>query len=76
MRVDQLRDDLQKSSSPQRSRIVGENKLTIPPDFGAPPTRGGLDLLLKGLKVLGIDPVGQVAMLAVWEVLSKMFNQK
>src|ERR1700730_12995995 len=71
MRADQLRDDLQKGSSLRAAESSSENKLTIPPDFGAPPTRGGLDLLLKGLKVLGIDPVGQVAKLAVQEVISK-----
>jgi hypothetical protein len=71
-----MRVDLQKSSTLRAAESSGENELTIPPDFGAPPTRGGLDLLLKGLKVLGIDPVGQVAKLAVREVISKMFGQE
>jgi CHAT domain-containing protein len=71
IRVDQLRDDLQK-----RKKLVmpaaDEHEVIIPPDLAAPATRGGgFDLLLKGLKIFGIDPVGDAANLAVRAAISK-----
>jgi CHAT domain-containing protein len=71
VRVDQLRDDL-KGRNLLLSRGAGdEEELVIPPDLGNPVTRGAVDVLLKGLKILGIDPVGAAADLAVRAVVSK-----
>lgn len=71
VRVDQLRDDLRKRNDLLTRGGPAENETIIPPDLGAPPSRGGVDLLLKGLKILGINPVGDVADLAVRKVVSK-----
>ena len=73
VRVDQLRDDLRKSSGlVSRGGPDATDEIIIPPDLGAPPTRGAIgDLLLQGLKILHIDPVAAGANLAVREVISK-----
>jgi len=71
VRVDQLRDDLLKRNRLLARGAAGEQELIIPADLAAPATRGAADLLLKGLKVFGIDPVGVVADLAVGKVVSK-----
>src|SRR6476646_9358602 len=71
VRVDQLRDDLRKRNDLLTRGGPEELEVLIPPDLGAPPSRGAGDLLLKGLKILAIDPVGAGADLAVRELVSK-----
>jgi tetratricopeptide (TPR) repeat protein len=71
VRVDQLRDDLQKRNGLLARGAAGQQEVVIPADLGSPAARGAADLLLKGLKILGLDPVGMGANLAVREVVSK-----
>jgi CHAT domain-containing protein len=71
VRVDQLRDDLQKRNSLLARGVADQQEVVIPADLGAPAARGAADLLLKGLKILGLDPVGVAADLAVRKVVSK-----
>src|SRR5262249_18608249 len=54
------------------ARGAGEKEeVVIPPDLGTTPARGGVDVLLKGLKILGLDPVGAAADVALRAVVSK-----
>jgi tetratricopeptide (TPR) repeat protein len=71
IRVDQLRDDLQKRNGLLTRGTATGDEVMVPPDLGAPITRGGIDLVLKSLKILGIDPVGVAANLAARGVISK-----
>ncbi len=71
IRVDQLRDDLQKRNSLLARGAADEQEVVVPADLGSPAARGAADLLLKGLKILGLDPVGVAADLAVRKVVSK-----
>lgn len=71
VRADQLRDDLRERNAALARGGEESQLVVIPPDIGAPASRGLGDLLLKGLKVFGVDPVGAVADSAVRTVISK-----
>lgn len=63
----QLSEDLRRT---QVSRGGDPDVVTIPTEFGPATTRGVGDLLLKGMKLLGVDPVSAVSELAVRKVIS------
>jgi CHAT domain-containing protein len=71
IRADQLCEDLEKRNGFVGKGSTDNHEVVIPPDLGLPPSRGGVDLLLKGLKILGIDPVGDAANLALRAVIAK-----
>jgi CHAT domain-containing protein len=65
----QLRDDLWKRNQVSRSADLGD-AVSIPTDFGGADSRGKGDLVLKALRLFGVDPAGAVADQAVRLVVS------
>jgi tetratricopeptide (TPR) repeat protein len=65
---EQLRDDLQKTQVSRGGTM--SNVVEIPTDFGPATTRGKSDLVLKVLRVFGVDPVSAVSDQAVRLVIS------
>jgi tetratricopeptide (TPR) repeat protein len=65
---EQLRDDLLRNRASRGT--TAPNEIEVPAEFGPATTRGSGELVLRVLRIFGVDPVGTVADQAVRLVIS------